>query len=320
MPGPSRLAWCGLLLGLGTLAVAEQPPVLDPARILLWSLDLDERLQPWCPDHCIEEVPFTASYRHAGHALVFVGVHHFSTAPDATLQAIDSAFATGSPGIVILEGFPTAMGENPAPLVKQVATRGTASEDGYARSEGGYAASLALRDHVPFIGGEPTRAAERDALLARGFTAEEIGFAFTVRGLASAVHAGELDGGADPRLRSVWEREAAQILGAYELPQPSFAQFLARYRSTLGTDVTEDAHLRDRGEPGVDSPVARLLQADMNVRDQNLVAILSAQLRLGRRILVVYGGSHWTTLSAALQAALGAPKVRHSFGAVPQRG
>jgi len=34
---------------------------------------------------------------------------------------------------------------------------------------------------------------------------------------------------------------------------------------------------------------------------------------LKKRVLVVYGGSHWTTLSGALQKRLGKPTIRSSF-------
>lgn len=49
---------------------------------------------------------------------------------------------------------------------------------------------------------------------------------------------------------------------------------------------------------------------NMMTRDQHLLGLIEQQLPERHSILVVYGGSHWATLSAALQARLGRPKIR----------
>ncbi len=46
----------------------------------------------------------------------------------------------------------------------------------------------------------------------------------------------------------------------------------------------------------------------MNVRDRHLLATIEKELTL-ERVLVVYGGSHWITLSEALQKRLGKPTI-----------
>jgi hypothetical protein len=93
----------------------------------------------------------------------------------------------------------------------------------------------------------------------------------------------------------------------------TLADFSARYRAMFGVDVTRDAELTQRSEPGTSSPVALLNQSDMLTRDQHLLATIETQLALKKRVLVVYGGSHWTTLSGALQKRLGKPTIRSSF-------
>ena len=47
----------------------------------------------------------------------------------------------------------------------------------------------------------------------------------------------------------------------------------------------------------------------MNVRDRHLLATIEKELTLKERVLVVYGGSHWITLSEALQKRLGKPTI-----------
>jgi hypothetical protein len=87
---------------------------------------------------------------------VFVGAHHAFRPDSPTMRAVDEGFAEIRPLVVILEGFPTAMGENPPPLIAEVRRYGTAGADEYVRGEGAYAGSIALAKSIPFIGGEPT--------------------------------------------------------------------------------------------------------------------------------------------------------------------
>jgi hypothetical protein len=47
----------------------------------------------------------------------------------------------------------------------------------------------------------------------------------------------------------------------------------------------------------------------MMTRDRHLLGLIEQQLAARHSVLVVYGGSHWATLSAALEAQLGKPKI-----------
>jgi len=89
----------------------------------------------------------------------------------------------------------------------------------------------------------------------------------------------------------------------------SLEEFEGRYRSMFGVALTQDSATATRAEPGPGSPVALLNQTDMITRDEHLLATIQKELETKRRVLVVYGGSHWTTLSEALQKQLGKPKI-----------
>ncbi len=80
-------------------------------------LELERRVEPWCPGDCAVGVPFVASYRKGTEHLVFVGAHHAFQSNSPTMRAVEAGFDHLQPEVVILEGFPTAMGENPPPLV-----------------------------------------------------------------------------------------------------------------------------------------------------------------------------------------------------------
>jgi hypothetical protein len=281
----------------------------DTGEIPPWSLALEQRLQPWCPADCATVVPFTATYTSKDRTLVFVGAHHVFTAANSTTRAIDAGFAASSPAILIAEGFPTAMGESPAPLVKHAGRRGTAEEDRFTRSEMMYALSLVIGRGIPFIGGEPTFEEQRRALEARGFSQADIAFAYLLGMLSQSVRSGDLAGAGDLRLAESYAQAAQGLADQYQLRAPSVADFSARYRVMFGVEAAEDAHFVSRSDPGTDSPVARLNRARMVIRDEHLLKTIESEMDSKRRVLIVFGGSHWTTLSKALQKRYGKPEI-----------
>jgi hypothetical protein len=316
MGGLSRLWYCRLLVVFTPVAVAvgagtqsDEIPPFTPT--------LERRLQPWCPEDCKEGIPFTASYRTAEYVLVFVGAHHVFTPKNSTIRAVDSGFAQASPAIVIVEGFPTAMGESPPRLVKEVKRRGTPDATQFTNNEAIYAASLALAHGIPFLGGEPTRSEVVEALVRKGFTRTDISFAFVLRGLVQSLNAGEIPGVRDPRLPVVLERASQATAHEFGLDAMSFDDFSRHYRAMFGMRIENETQLAARAEPGTLSPVARLLQSDMVTRDEHLWATIKNQMELKKRVLIVYGGSHWTTLSGVLNKKLGKPKIDSSFSEKP---
>jgi hypothetical protein len=305
----SVLALAALGLALPGARAQDPPSAHGADEIPFWSLDLERRLQPWCANGCALEVPFTAAYRRGERTLVFVGVRHVFTAGNGTIRAIDAGFSETPPAILIAEGFPTAMGESPAPLAEQARRRGTAAEDQFSRGEALYAVSTAVARGIPFLGGEPTRAEETGAVERRGYTAEDIAFAYLVGGLSQSLRSGDLAGPADPKLAAAcaqWGRACAE---QYQLRPPSWAEVAARYRAMFGVAVTHDQALPTRSEPGTASAVARLNQQVAHVRDEHLLTTIETALSARKRVLVVFGGSHWTTLSSALEKRLGKPRI-----------
>src|SRR5258708_7945288 len=63
-----------------------------------YSLELERRVQPWCPGECVNLIPFTATYRKSGHVLVFVGTFHVFTPRNPTIRAVYFGFSTAKPG------------------------------------------------------------------------------------------------------------------------------------------------------------------------------------------------------------------------------
>jgi hypothetical protein len=291
-----------IAMAQGATPVQETVPLFTPA--------LEQRLHPPCPQGCEPDAPFTATYRKAGQKLVFLAAKHVFIANNGTFRAIDSAFAAGFPALVIVEGFPTAWGESPAPIVQEAQGRAAPGASDYARGEAMYAASVALSRGIPFLGGEPAPAEQVQALEHRGYAAPDIAFAYLVQDLSQSVRSGDVAAGSgDPKLAAAFARWAQGFVDRYSLKPLSLEEFSARYQLMFRVAVTEDSELAERPSPGTDSAVALLIQADMNVRDKHLLATIEKELASKKRVLVVYGEGHWTTLSRALQKRLGKPTI-----------
>lgn len=86
--------------------------------------------------------------------------------------------------------------------------------------------------------------------------------------------------------------------------------FRQRYRQTYGVDIVGDDEFLLRID-GVSDKTRHGEQAriDMMTRDRHLLGLIEQQLTETHSILVVYGGSHWSTLSTAFEKRLGKPKI-----------
>jgi hypothetical protein len=283
-------------------------------RILPWSLELERKTEPWCPGDCALAVPFVARYRRATEQLVFVGVRHSVVRNDPTMRAVEAGFAAIRPEVVILEGFPTVMGENPSPLVAEARRHASTDADDYARSEAMLAATLALSRGVPFLGGEPTREEERQVLKTKGFTDADIAFSWMLGGFAGALRSGDIPDTSIASLEKVYPRVAESLRqptdqGGWHLDAFSLDAFLKRYRDTYGIDITHDNRFPLRTDIVDPTRHGQQSRVDNMTRDRHLLGLIEQQLTVRREVLVVYGADHWSDLSMALEKRLGKPSV-----------
>jgi hypothetical protein len=255
------------------------------------------------------EAPFIVTYRPPGKVLAFVGADHVFTRENSTIDAIRRAFADTNPSLVIVEGFPTALGRNFEPIVEAARRRDRPDADAFANSEAVFTASQALARNVPFIGGEPTVLEEIDGLVVKGYKRDDVLFAVRLRSLGQARRSGEMPAGNAAAFTARYERESravAQITGTEPATE---AQFIADYKRIVGVDPVSDVEMPNRYDPGTETLLQRLGADNMRFRDEHLLSTILQELDRNDRVLVVHGSSHWTTLSRALQDRLGKPVI-----------
>lgn len=250
--------------------------------------------------------PYTALHARGGRRLAFVAATHTVDPDSSTMAAIRQAFDTVRPATVIIEGFPSEMGENPEIITEIIEQAALPEADPYARGEAAYAARLAIAAGVPFQGGEPTEAAQTRALLAQGFSVRDVFFADLLKVLPQSIRGGEISGTDDARFEEVFARWTVSLaVERDDAPRIDLDQFAAWYEAQFGVHYRLDARFSDRADPSADTLVGSILRAQSLLRDRHLYGVILQAVRARGRVLVVYGGTHRTTLAPALSAALG---------------
>jgi hypothetical protein len=231
------------------------------------------------------------------------------------MRAVAAGFVAIQPKVVIVEGFPTAMGADPAPLVAEARHYGTPDADDYGRGEPMYAASLALNRGIPFMGGEPTREEEIQVLKAKGFTDADIAFGASAGELSQLFRSRDMP---DLSVESLvkFYPQVVQTLklplndGGWAMDAPSLEDFRQHYRQLYAVDIVGDEQFPLRIDVGDTTRHGEQNRIGMMTRDRHLLGLIEQQLTDRHSVLVVYGASHWSTLSAALEKRLGKPRVR----------
>lgn len=293
MRTPILLLLAGALLA-GCAGTAPRPSLVQP-----YSAHLAAVVEP-------AEYPYVAEHRRGGLRLAFVAAAHSSTPGSATHLQVRRAFDRVRPAAVIIEGVPSSWGENPEAIVELARMTDDPMAEPYARGEAGYAASLALEAGVPFIGGEPSERDQTAALIAQGFSPLDVFYTDILKLLPQSLRGGEITALGDASFGRAFARWATSLaLEREDAPDVDLDGFARWYQIEYGVDYRTDAEFDRRADPGADTIVGRILRAQGLIRDRHLLELILRTVRQRERVLVVYGGTHRTTLARALSRELG---------------
>lgn len=288
-----------VLLLAGAVLAACATPTSGIELVRAYTAELDAAVEP-------EAYPYVAEHRRGGRRLAFVAAAHSSNPGSQTHLQVRRAFEHLQPAAVIIEGIPSEWGENPRMVVELARATNDPGAQPYARGEAGYAASLALAAGVPFMGGEPTEQVQTAALLAQGFSAEDVFNTDLLKLLPQSVRGGEISGPADPGFDRVFRRWTRSLAAERDAaPRVTIEDFDRWYRAQYGVDFRTDPLFDRRADPGAETTAGRILRAQALVRDRHLLEVILGAVREHGRVLVVYGGTHRTTLAQALSRELG---------------
>ncbi len=171
-----------------------------------------------------------------------------------------------------------------------------------------------MKRQIPFVGGELTRAEEIRSLKEKDYSDADIAFSVMVGGFSQSFRSGEMRGLSLDDLQAAY-LQVAQILrlpqedGGWAMAAPSLDEFREQYKALYGVDIVGDSGFPLRIDIGDQTRHGQQGRDAMLMSDRHLLGLIEQQLTERHTVLVVYGGSHWSTLSAALEKRLGKPAV-----------
>jgi hypothetical protein len=119
-----------------------------------------------------------------------------------------------------------------------------------------YAASIALKKGIPFLGGEPTRAEQMQVLKGKGFTEADIAFNALLGAFSQALRSGDLVDTSIEHLKGTYPRLAAEVSlpldhGGWNLEPPTLVDFQQHYYDLYGVEFVGDRHFRCASTSGM---------------------------------------------------------------------
>jgi hypothetical protein len=236
-----------------------------------------------CTEH---SVPYVLDVARRRGELRYFGAAHSYDPTDPQARAIEHAWAELGPTLAFYEG----------PTHEPLADRDAAIRSG---GEAGLVRFLAQRDGVPVRSLDPDHAAQTRAMIALGYTGEQVALYFVLLHVAqwSQRNGDDLEG----QLRTVLDHYS-RVAGLESAPR-SIAELDAMTRKWL-PDLADWREV-DIGAfdplaedvPGWLDDMSRHLTA---LRDAAMIAALEQALRDGERVFAVAGASHVVRQEPAL--------------------
>lgn len=297
-----RLALAALPLALSLFMPANAAPscTIDPTRVLSWGTY-----------HTLKEPSddtYTVDYAGCGKRLIYVAAKHSNDPKSKTFSAVTAALAEKGVGFVVLEGFPSNMGVNPAPLVEHSAkVAGTPAD-----AEPYLGVRLARAAKIDFSGGEPTDSEILASVKTTGLTEKDLFAFYVLRQIEQWTRSQRLTGSTDPRLADEIKRYAPIFARDAGVGVDTFADvatlsgFKSWYEAKNGIAFDkgyrpEDAYPSSPGSRTTNAISDKVSDA----RDRHIVSIVGGALEKHDVVVIVYGASHHLMEAPAFEAAFG---------------
>ncbi len=251
--------------------------------------------------------PFMTYFKGSKTELCYTAVRHANSVSSPTFQLVKNTFDSFDPEILILEGFYYECGRSPSFILSSIK-----QEEGQKHWQGGevsFAASLAHKKGIPFVGAEPTDKAILSQLTSKGYTDRDFVFFYFLRNIPQYGRSKELS--AEDQLPMLFDRDMERWDGHHILQSiPTYGDyqdwFHRHYPEKLSFKKLID---HDLTCPQADSELFfhQLSNEIELIRDTH---ILKVQLDLSRefsKIMTVYGGSHYRCQEEVLKRYFGTP-------------
>lgn len=238
---------------------------------------------------------FTIAFGAPRPGLWFVATRHSDKLGSQTFRTVADVMESTSPTLAIVEGLETAAGENSG-----AETLRSLEDSTFRGGEARYAAMLAARRGIPFVGGEMSAVPLNDALL-KAYPREAVIKAYLTRDIFGRARVQPFETEADFR---AYIQRAANRLAVTDgrLWDPVLVRgdwFIQTYG--LPDGVSDFS----AGTPCGTSDSSEVIAKITELRNLHLYELIVAKVRTHARVVVVYGSGHLRALRAPFARTLG---------------
>ncbi|MCP4923442.1 MAG: hypothetical protein GY915_05355 [bacterium] len=256
-----------------------------------------ESQQNFLSERGFESFPIRASFYNSEREenLRYVAAKHSFGRPEdgdqsPTFDLIQEAFQNYNPDFLIVEGFDKSF----------LMTQRVANDCQYP-TESMYAVRQAIEHNVPFVGGEPEQREILNALVAQGYSSEDL-FVKDVFSFVSSVN---------EKLREALKDENNLSKAINLVPNNEgfdASTFESWCIKNYGTRLDFESILLIGKNVTVEDPLKRIKDAVLRVRDEEILTRIIESEEKYKRVLIVYGSSHYYVQYLELEKYFGTPE------------
>lgn len=270
----------------------------NQSLVLPWSDELSQK-EPY-------EYPFLSSYMRKNKTLHYIATLHSTEEGSETFKLIEETIKKNSIDMVIVEGIPNSRGISPDLFKNWANNQG--KEGRYDGFETAFTIKTSAALNIPFIGGEPEETFIYDELLRRNFKTEDFLFYTFTQQLFQAKEAKTLDVlSLEDKFNDFIEQKTSQLNLDENYILDDYYDW---YLSNNLTPFSVDDIIPETCAPYISGKLLtqKVSSTICILRDQFTISVIENALNSNDNVLIVYGGSHWSTQSESLENTLGAPK------------
>lgn len=252
--------------------------------------------------------PYAALFDTKSSQLLYIAADHTIDSESKTFQLINRAFKEYQPDFVIIEGIEENYGESPQKFINYIENKCLPQ---LTCSEGFYAVHLATKNKLNFIGGEPSDKGVYEALTAQNYTKKDFVFFYFVQQLPHYCREGKFKSEHDLyKLLALWLQE-------WKATEFTYLDFKNWYEKELNLKL----FYKDLIDPNTSAPIKngtslhQLSSKISLIRDKHIISVILKSLITHKKVLIIYGHSHFPTQKDILSQYLGKPKfIKETIG------
>lgn len=247
--------------------------------------------------------PFIADHIYGDRTLQFLASRHEYSTSSKTHALIDNAFADFKPEAVILEGMATNSPKGGDKDVQQffvdlVLKIKNKTPDKLGEPQ--YALLLAQEKNIVVFSGEPNVFEQMDHLRTKGYTNDD----YACMDFLLRIGNWQQEGLTAQDLSPLWQRNShsyqSLILPGFNDDLAHFSDWFKRW---TGAEFSLEMIDHYFIAPDVTQPFGTISHMDgvlSHFRDITILKTIETALNQHKRVLIIYGGSHYWTLQPAL--------------------